>query len=653
MFSARLILSISLFWLALAVSLAQSVEPPSPSKKPKLGKEVMPERQFDIFTFPYLEEETYFFHSKKLDRIYKAINQGSSEKAYGLLRTYVHHFAISNFRRDGRLLHELAGLSSRYGPSGERLKLLKLILQHRPLGIDSAVVRAGYDSLEPIALKYYVPAVQYYELASQKHRENDSITQPGLLRNAGDLLNSKYADYAPAIGNRDDLLLFTSKRNFHSTEPNALPDEDLFISTRENGIWNRAIEVRAINTSLNEGSACLSRNGKTLIFSRCFGPGSFGNCDLYQAQLNEDSVWVSIKNMGSAINSSGWDSHPALSLSGDTLFFASNRLGGFGMSDIYFSVRNEDGEWEMARNMGPLINSRLSEVSPFLHHRYNILYYSSDGLPVTFGDFDIYLSRQEGLRWGEPVNAGPLVNGPGSDYYFTVDAESSEIFFSRPSMDGSAGIDIYSVPLPMEAHPLAEIVLTGNIRLSNGKPAEGIVFVFDLENHIEVAPKFLSVDGSFNFSLIRNRRYLLVVEGEGFQKLEERIFLNGPLEVNRTVQENLPKIAFASVEFEPGKAEILPTMVADLQKLGQLLAEHPEWKLKISGHADAAGDASTHQELSQLRADAIRNFLIAEHHIDPERILAIGYGSTQPLISWSDRDADRRINRRVEFELYK
>lgn len=653
MFSLRIILPIALFWLGLAVSAAQTKQVASPSKKSGREKGDEAERQFDIFTFPYLEEAPNYFHSKKLDRINKAISQGSMERAYGMLRSYVHHFTILNFRRDGPLLYEFANLSSNYGPLGEELTILKLILQHRPLGIDSADARMSYDSLESAAPKYYVPAVQYYELATQKHLENDSVPSPSLLRNAGDLLNSKYADYAPAIGNRDDLLLFTSKRNLHSTEPNAPPDEDLFMSTRENGIWNRATELRAINTSLNEGSACLSRDGKTLIFSRCFGPGSIGNCDLYEARLNTDSVWASIKNMGTNINSSGWDSHPALSLGGDTLFFASNRLGGFGMSDIYFSIRNEKGEWEKARNMGPLINTRLSEVSPFLHHRYNVLYYSSDGLPVTFGDFDIYLSQQKGSRWGEPVNAGPLVNGPGSDYYFTVDAESSEIFFSRPSMDGSTGIDIYSVPLPMEAHPLAEILLTGTIRRSNGQPAEGIVFVFDLENHIEVAPKFLSADGSFNFSLIRNRRYLLVVEGDGFQKLEERIFLDEPLEVDRTVQDELPKIAFASVEFEPGKAEILPSMVSDLQKLGQLLSQHPELKLKISGHADAAGDATTHQELSQLRADAIRNFLIAEHHIDSERIQAIGYGSTQPLIPWSDREADRRINRRVEFELYK
>jgi outer membrane protein OmpA-like peptidoglycan-associated protein len=82
------------------------------------------------------------------------------------------------------------------------------------------------------------------------------------------------------------------------------------------------------------------------------------------------------------------------------------------------------------------------------------------------------------------------------------------------------------------------------------------------------------------------------------------------------------------------------------------LSEHPELKVKISGHADAAGEATAHQELSQKRADAVRDFLMAEHHISGQRILSIGYGSTQPLISLSDTESTRRINRRVEFEIY-
>jgi outer membrane protein OmpA-like peptidoglycan-associated protein len=650
--------ALRIVWLCTVISLTSglliplSVVAQERVKKARTNPQADRRRQFDIFSFPYLENGQVYFSARRLDKIDQALSAGKEEKAYHLLRRYVYRFRVVNFRRDGRLLSELADLSSEFGPPGEDLTLRKILLKHQSSGVDSLYARSRYDSMESSATKYFMPAVQYYEMTLLRKLENDSIPAPSRAKSAGDLLNSKYADYAPAIGNRDDLLLFTSKRNLHSTDPGSPPDEDLFISTREDGIWNKATELRGINTNLNEGSACLSRDGKTLIFSRCYGPGSAGSCDLYQAILSPDSVWTAIRNLGPLINSPGWDSHPALSPAGDTLYFASNRLGGFGMSDIYFSVRDDRGNWQKAKNLGPVINTRLSEVSPFIHHRYDVLYFSSDGMPVGFGDFDIYLSRSENSRRGEPVNAGPLVNGPGSDYYFTLDAASSEIFYSRPSVDGATGLDIWSVPLPMEAHPQADILLTGKISREDGTAAGGITYVFDLDRQIEIAPRFLSAGGTFNFNLIRNRRYLVVVEGEGFRKLEEKIFLDGSLNYERTVENEIPKIAFASVEFEAGRADILPTMISDLQKLGRLLSEHPELKVKISGHADAAGEAIAHQELSQKRADAVRDFLIAEHHISGERIFAIGYGSTQPLISLSDTDSSRRINRRVEFEIY-
>ncbi|MFZ9981327.1 MAG: TolB family protein, partial [Cyclobacteriaceae bacterium] len=429
-------------------------------KKPKTVRQTDRRRQFDIFSFPFLEKGQLYFSEAKLEKIDLALSDGKEGKAYHLLRRYVSRFRIANFRRDGRLLSELADLSLKFGPSGEALTLRKILLKHQSAGVDSLFARSRYDSMESSATKYYMPAIQYYEMTLLRKLEDDSIKAPSRAKSAGELLNSKYADYAPAIGNRDDLLLFTSKRNLHSTDPGSPPDEDLFISIREEGIWNKAKELREINTNLNEGSACLSRDGKTLIFSRCYGPGSAGSCDLYQAILSADSVWTAIRNLGPMINSPGWDSHPALSPGGDTLYFASNRLGGFGMSDIYFSIKDHKGNWGKARNLGPVINTRLSEVSPFVHHRYDVLYFSSDGMPVSFGDFDIYLSRSENFRRGEPVNAGPLVNGPGTDYYFTLDAASSEIFYSRPSTNGATGLDIWSVPLPMEAHPLADILLT-------------------------------------------------------------------------------------------------------------------------------------------------------------------------------------------------
>src|SRR5690606_6362649 len=156
-----------------------------------------------------------------------------------------------------------------------------------------------------------------------------------------------------------------------------------------------------------------------------------------------------------------WDSHPSLSHSGDTLFFASDRLGGFGLSDIWYSVRDKDGNWQKAQNIGPIISTRRNEFSPFFHHRYNVLYFSSDVHPLNFCAFHIYKSYRQEINWGEPRNVGPLVNGPGSEYYFTIDSESNQLYYARSDEHDRENLDLHTFPVPMEAQPTAVALLKG------------------------------------------------------------------------------------------------------------------------------------------------------------------------------------------------
>lgn len=606
--------------------------------------------QSDIFNFPNINKIGFYNEENALVRLQRLEQSLAEADLYKKLKEYIANFGIENFSASTPMIWKLAKLAEKYGPPGESVLLYKLVLKHYRKNTDISRVRQEFDSITADQQDNYVPLQQYYELVSYR-KEIDTLRPPqGVLVKMPGWINSDKADYGPTIGNLDYLLLFTSKRNSLLSIERTY-NEDLFFTKKEDGQWLEAQSFETINTRFNEGSACLSKDGKNLYFARCNSPDSFGNCDIFEATLTADSVWGNVRNLGKNINTVTWDSHPSLSHSGDTLFFASDRLGGFGLSDIYYSVKDKTGKWQKALNIGPIINTRGNEVSPFFHHRHNVLYFSSDGQPLTFGDFDIYKSYRQQLNWGEPKNIGPLVNGQGTEYYFTIDSESSQLFYARSDENDIENLDLHTFPVPMEAQPTAVAHLKGSlINAQTKQPFRGIVSVIDMDKGVEVAPKFLRDDGSFDFDLINKRNYLLIIQGEDFFRIEELFFMDGDTEMHRETDPIESKIAFSSLEFENGKADILPSMHADLDKLANFLIDHPDFALNISGHTDSQGSEDSNLRLSQARADAIKAYLIYQFKIPGARITATGYGSSKPLVQELN-DEHRKLNRRVEFDI--
>jgi outer membrane protein OmpA-like peptidoglycan-associated protein len=615
----------------------------------KLNDSLTVYSQSDIFDFPNVNKIKSYRNETKLEKIQNLDNAGQEAQMYQELKAYVRNFGIENFSKNVAMIWRLAKLSETNGPPGESLLLYKLVLKHHQQGLDINDIYKRYQMLDPEKKENYVPLDFYYKLVDYR-KDIDTLRPPhAVLVNMGDEINSAKEDYGPTVGNVDDLMLFTSKRNEHRDRAY---NEDLFYSLKAEDRWTTAQPFTSINSEYNEGSACLSLDGKFLYFSRCNAPNSLGNCDLYVATLNADSTWSDVKNLGPNINSTGWDSHPSLSHVGDTLFFASNRAGGFGLSDIFFSVKDKKGNWQRALNAGPIINTVQSEVSPFFHHTFNVLYFSSNGHPLNFGEFDIYKSNRVKSGWSEPKNTGPLVNGAGSEYYFTIDSKSKDLYYARSVEEDLKNLDLHSFPVPMEAQPEAVTQLKGSLKDPDGKIVKGIVSVIDLDQGVEVAPKFIRDDGTFDFSLINKRNYLLVIQGDEFFRIEEIFFLDGDKEINKIAEPIESKIAFESLEFENGKANILSEMHKDLDKLANFLIDHPSYKLKISGHTDSAGKEDSNLRLSQARADAIKAYLVDQFLIDSARITAIGYGSSKP-IAQEVTDDHKQLNRRVEFEISK
>ncbi|MBC7920783.1 MAG: OmpA family protein [Ferruginibacter sp.] len=606
------------------------------------------------FDFPNLNRIAYYRDGKLLSQIIGYEHDKQWEKAYPLLTEYVRNFGTDNFSRDTHLLWRLAKLAELLDEPEKAKLLYRLVLKHTRDDVKRIKqIEYHYDSLSRNDGDAYVPIEYYYELVEYR-KSIDTLRPPvGVLLNMGGEINSAAEDYGPTLSLDNDLLLFTSKRNRRKAVDRTTYNEDIYFSRRVDGYWEPAQALKKINTPYNEGSARITRNGKKLYFSRCQSPDSYGNCDIFVADLQPDSTWGGVRNLGPQVNGTSWDSHPALSHGEDTLFFASDRIGGFGMADLYFTYQKADGTWAPAQNLGPSVNTRQNEVSPFYHPVYDVLYFSSSGQLVGFGDFDIYKCHRRQGQWSEPKNIGPLVNGKGSEYYFTIDSQSKDLYYARSEESDLKNLDLQSFPLPMEAQPLAATRFGGSVRDSiTGNPFTGIVSVIDLDEAIEVAPKYLRPDGSYDFDLIKDHRYLLIITGEDFFRIERSFVLRGDTAINiETPALSLQKWAFASVEFAENSAELHREMHADLNKVVDFMLDHPTFELKISGHTDSDGDAASNLRLSQKRAESIKKYLSAKGGVAADRVEAVGYGNKIPIIKQETTEEDKKINRRVEFEI--
>jgi outer membrane protein OmpA-like peptidoglycan-associated protein len=606
------------------------------------------------FYFPNVNQINYFSDENELDKINKAQSSKNWERFKDLLEGYVKNFASENFYKDTRFIWQLAKMEELYGDFEKAKSLYRLALKHHQSKIDLRQMEIFMDSVKLEQTDDYVPIDYYYELVDFRKSIDTLVPPRGILLSMGKQINSNMADYAPALTLDNKTMIFTSKRSLSGSLLSNNSNEDLYIAVQKDGMWQDAVQLRDINSRHNEGSATLNAEGNQIIFARCGSPDGFGNCDLYETHLQKDSTWSPAVNLGANLNSKAWDSHPTLSVTGDSLYFASDRIGGFGLSDIYFSVKDENGNWTRARNLGPIVNTRGNEVSPFIHPRYKILYFSSNGHLLNFGGFDIYKSNAKSFLWDEPQNIGPLINTDGDEYYFTIDSDSEDLFYAGSSSMRSHNLDLFSFPLPMEAQPGANTKVSGVVTDTvKGKPFRGIVSIVDIENGIEIAPKFTREDGSFEFNLINNANYVMVVQSDKLFRIEEMFFLSGDTVINKNIDPISSKIRFKSIEFEENSAKLRPDMYSDLDKVVDFLLDYPEFRLRISGHTDSSGDEIRNKSLSQERADAIRDYMILLHPIENERVVAEGYGNSKPVVENEKTDDDRRLNRRVEFEIYR
>lgn len=246
-----------------------------------------------------------------------------------------------------------------------------------------------------------------------------ALSFPGPLfqnepRSVGDSVNTSLDEYWPSVTGDGQELIFTrevKRANNYGRDR----QEDFYISRWKDGFWGTPRNAGApLNTAGNEGAQSIASDGRSMYFTACDRNDGHGRCDIYYS-LFDGSRWTPGINVGSPVNSQYWESQPSISANGKMLFFVSNRPGGMGGMDIWYSVKKGNGKWSSPVNLGKKINTPGDEFSPFIYFNGKNLYFSSNGRE-TFGGFDIYsTTMNRDTTFTDPVNLGPAVNTPSDE----------------------------------------------------------------------------------------------------------------------------------------------------------------------------------------------------------------------------------------------
>ncbi|MBA3663074.1 MAG: PD40 domain-containing protein [Bacteroidetes bacterium] len=485
------------------------------------------------------------------------------------------------------------------------------------------------------------------------------------IENMGKALNSPYGDYSPVLTADQSTMIFTSRRSSSTggqTYDGGRFFEDIYISHYANKEWSVAENIGGpINTNENEASVGVSPDGQEILIYK----DDNGDGNIYSTTLNGDT-WSAPVKLNSNINSKHWEPSAFISADGRTIYFSSDRPGGFGGRDIYASEKTEDGEWGKAVNMGALINSEYDEDSPFIHPDGITLFFSSNG-NKTMGGFDIFYSSlsDNGSKWLEPVNVGYPVNSPDDDIFYVVSTDKTKAYYTSFKEGGYGEKDNYTITfLDQKKAPLT--LVKGIVKDAyNAVPKEILITVTDNETEKVIGVyKPNSKTGQYMFILTPGKNYNISYDAEGFLFYSENRYIaknTNYYELYKVIE--LPpvivgsKIALNNIFFDFDKAILRKTSNVELKNILRLLTRYPNMVIEIGAYTDSKGTGAYNEKLSKERANAVVNFII-EKGIAKERLVASSYGETMPAApnentDGSDNAEGRQLNRRVELKILK
>jgi OOP family OmpA-OmpF porin len=408
----------------------------------------------------------------------------------------------------------------------------------------------------------------------------------------------------------------------------------------------------------------MSADGEVLILS-INRKDTYGDNDLYVSFKVSDNKWSAPINLGPQINSPFRETTPYLSSDKQTLYFASNRPGGIGGTDMYVSRRLDKTfkNWSRPQLLESPINSIYDDAQPFLNEATGYLYFAS----TREGDSNIYRVLESKLLQYVDL---PEVITMEINRESNEDKGQPEVVESSPptyiERVQSSTVPEADQDLPLKIQPPKETsssevytVHCSIIDSKTGRLVEGRI-KFGLASAEKQTNTVKTTRGEVSFNIKASSLVKVYPEVPGYIVTEKFIHPGKEMEKGNTEQslvffidpiEENAQISLKPIYFERGKPIVLEESTSELDRLSAILQKHANIHIVIGGHTDHVGKPDELIQLSQERADAIKDYLL-KRGIADSRIKTRGYGPTRP-VSKGDDEASRSRNRRVEVIIDK
>ena len=475
----------------------------------------------------------------------------------------------------------------------------------------------------------------------------EGLSRPATIENAGDAINTSSSEYYPTMTINGKQLIVTRR-----TRGGA--DEDFFSTDLIEGKWTQAVPLSGkINTTYKEGGQQISPDGNWMVFTAKDYPEGYGSFDIYISYKTPNG-WSERKNLGESINSAYWESAPCLSADKKQLYFASDRPGGYGGSDLYVATKMANGKWSAPRNLGAVINTEGDESCPFIHADNETLYFNSNGHPG-IGGTDLFYSKKSANGFLTPQNLGYPINTINDEGSLFVTADATTGYFASDRSDSKGGLDIYVIQLNQSNKANTTSWVEGRIYDSlNGKGLMAVVEVIDLDSKLVVSEVEADEQGNYLSVLPLGKNYAFNVSKKGY------LFYSGRFEMKEDAgqtqfKNDIPlqplqkgtSMVLRNIQFETGKYDLLASSFIEIDKIVGVLSDNPQLRVRIIGHTDSIGKEKENLSLSYQRAKVVVAYLVSKG-IQADRLNAEGLGDKHPIGN-NSTEQGRALNRRTEL----